>query len=180
MCVGQDELLLPRQPRAFRLERPVDEGREAAGFILQIAQAAQVLDALRDRLDVSEHHRATGFHPDLVRGPHDGQPLLGASLTPADLPPHAVDQDLAPAAGNRIQPCRAQPLEHVAQRHPKNPVERPDLRRAEGVHVDAWVVPLDETQQIEIPRERQTLPAVVAGVRHEPALHQDLRPADRQ
>ena len=39
------------------LERPADERGEAAGLVLQLAEALEVLDPLGQRLDVAEHHR---------------------------------------------------------------------------------------------------------------------------
>jgi hypothetical protein len=54
----------------------------------------------------------------------------------------------------------------------------PDLRRAEGVDVDARVVLADEAQQVQVPLKRQAVAGGVLGIGHEAALHEDLGAAD--
>src|SRR5438552_12985217 len=43
------------EPIAVVLERPREEGAEAAGLVLQLADPPEVLDALLERLDVAVH-----------------------------------------------------------------------------------------------------------------------------
>ena len=47
---------------AVVLERPRDEGAEAARLVLQLADPAHVLDPLGERLDVAVHHRRRRRH----------------------------------------------------------------------------------------------------------------------
>ena len=45
------------------LERPADKGRKAAGLVLQLANALEMLDPLGERLDMAEHHRGRRSPP---------------------------------------------------------------------------------------------------------------------
>ena len=49
---------------------------------------------------------------------------------------HAIDEDLAAAAGQAAHAGVLEPLQHLAQRQLVELVEVPDFRRAEGVQVD--------------------------------------------
>jgi hypothetical protein len=62
-----------------------------------------VLDALGNRFDVSVHHRCGRRHPQAVRMAHDGEPLVRLRLLRGDLLADAVDEDLAAAAGDRVE-----------------------------------------------------------------------------
>ena len=83
----------------LRLEGPADEGREAAGFVLQLPQPFQVLDALGRGLDVAEHHRAGRAAAQFVPDAMDFEPFVGQALVDGDGLADAVDEDLAAAAG---------------------------------------------------------------------------------
>ena len=124
------------QGRVVRLERPADEGREAAGLVLQLPQPLQVLDALGRRLDVAEHHRAGGPAAQLVPGAVDVQPLVGQHLVLRDRLAHAIDEDLRPAAGQAAHAGLLQPAQDLRKRQLVELVKVPDLRGAEGVQVD--------------------------------------------
>jgi hypothetical protein len=76
---------------------------------------------------------------------------------PADLVADAIDEDLAAAAGDRVEAGLLQAQEDVAQRHVEDLVKGPDLGRAEGVNVDRRVVLFDEAEQVEVPLERQAV-----------------------
>jgi hypothetical protein len=94
---------------AVVLERPRDERAEAVRLILQLADAAHVLDAVLDRLDVAVHHRRRRRHAEPVRVAHHVQPLTGLRLLRRDHVADAVDEDLAAAARERVEPGVAQP-----------------------------------------------------------------------
>src|SRR5208337_785397 len=49
------------------LEEPGDKGREAAGFLLQLADAREVVDAMLEPFSTTEHHGGSGAHTELVR-----------------------------------------------------------------------------------------------------------------
>ena len=151
------------QRSALRLERPVDERREAAGFVLQIAEAAHMFDPFGDGLDVAEHHRATGFHAQLVGLSHDFEPLLGIGLAAADFCGGRVSTKISPPPPGIVSsPVVAEAFEHFGQRHVEYLVKGPDFRWAESMNMDGREAAFDVTQQIEIPREGQPLSAGVA------------------
>ena len=96
--------------RVAGLERPGDEGREAARLVLQVAEAAQMLDALRGRVERAEHHRRRGRHADAVGLTHDVEPGPRRDLVRADGGADAVDEHLGAAAGQEVQPGGLQAL----------------------------------------------------------------------
>ena len=49
-----------REAGVFRMKRQRDEGHEAVGFVLQVAQRQQVLDALFVGFDVAVEHGGVG------------------------------------------------------------------------------------------------------------------------
>src|SRR3990170_3974299 len=160
--------LVAHRRRVLRLERPADERREPACAVLQVAQATQVLEALLERFADAVHHRARGLESLLMRDLHDFEPAVGAGLLARDLVAHALHEDLAAAAGNRVEPRRDELADDLARVHPVERAPEIHLARAESVHVDR-VVPLDVAEQIEVPRE--------GDVRIVTALHQDLHAA---
>src|SRR6266404_2279445 len=99
---------------------------------------------------------------------HDALPIRPRLLA-GDLVAHALHEDLAAAAGNRVETSRHQLPDDRFDRHAEPAREEVDLRGREAVDVDR-VVALDVAQQIEIPLERDV--GVVS------ALHQNLHAAD--
>ena len=97
--------------RVLRLERPADEGREAARFVLQLPQALQRLDALGQRFDVAEHHGAGRSAAQLVPDAMHFEPFVGQALVDGHGLADAIDEDLAAAAG---QAAEARVLETAA------------------------------------------------------------------
>ena len=93
----------PLEDGVLRMERERDEGEEAAGPVLLVAQAEEVVDALLVRLDVPVEHRAVRRDPQPVRGVVHVEPDLGRLLARRDEPPHAVGEDLGAAARKRAE-----------------------------------------------------------------------------
>ena len=119
------------------LERPADERREAAGLVLQLPQPFQRLDALGQGFDVAEHHGAGRSAAQFVPDAMDFEPFVGQALVDGHGLADAIDEDLAAAAGQAAHAGVLEPLQHFAQRQLVELVEVPDLRRAEGVQVEA-------------------------------------------
>src|SRR5207248_4294595 len=92
------------EPIAVVLERPREEGAEAAGLVLQLADPPEVLDALLERLDVPIHHGRRRRDPEPVRLAHHAEPLLRVDLLRRDDVAHAIDEDLGAATGDRVEP----------------------------------------------------------------------------
>ncbi len=65
---------------ALVLKRPRDEGGEAAGSILEITDAEEMLDPGRNGFANTEHHRRGGPKPEIVRHAVDIEPLARARL----------------------------------------------------------------------------------------------------
>ena len=84
------------------MERQRDEGLEAVGLVLQLAQLEQVVDAVFVVLDVAVEHGGVRLEADLVRGARGVEPLVAVNLVIADDVADAVGKDLGAAAGQRI------------------------------------------------------------------------------
>ena len=78
------------QRRVVGMERQRDEGLEAVGFVLQLAQPQQVIHAVLFGLDVAVEHGAVGVQPHLMRDARHLHPLLAGDLVIADDAPHAI------------------------------------------------------------------------------------------
>ncbi len=88
------------QHGVLRLKRPADERGEAAAPVLLLANALQMLDAILNRLHVTEHHRRARVQSQLVRHLHHFQPLIGVNLQRRNFLAHPIDQDFPAPAGN--------------------------------------------------------------------------------
>ena len=71
----------------------------AASFILELPQAIEVLDPLRERLDVAVHHGGGALATQQVPLPVHFEPVFGEHLAAGHRLSHAIDENLAPAAG---------------------------------------------------------------------------------
>ena len=154
------------------LERPADEGGEAAGLVLELPQPVEVLDPLGERLNVAVHHRGGAPAAELMPLTVNFEPVVSHHLAPGDRPPHPIDEDLATTPRQRAQAGPGEPLEHLGQGSLRNLGEVVDLRRREAVDVDLGKVPLDVLEQFLVPLEGKR--------RMQPALHQDLVAAKGQ
>ena len=94
----------PLEDRVRGMEGERDEGEEAAGPVLLVAQAEQVLDPLLVGLDVAVEQRAVRRDPEPVRGVVHVEPHVRMLLARGDEPAHAVGEHLGAAAGERAEP----------------------------------------------------------------------------
>src|SRR6266446_2589818 len=92
-----------RKHRGLRFERERNEAGEAAGFILQLAEPAQMIDAVGESFDMSVEHRASAATAHAVPGAMDIGPLGGSFFSAADLIPHDRIENFRAAAGDRTQ-----------------------------------------------------------------------------
>ena len=125
--------------RVLRLQRPADERREAVRPRLHVAHALEMLDALGERFADAVHHRDRRLHALLVRDLHDLEPAIGAGFLLRDQIAHALDENLAAAAGNRVEARLHQLANDVARVHAERLREEVDFARAEAVDVDRVV-----------------------------------------
>ena len=109
--------------------------------------------------------------PELVGVAHHVEPLRRLRLLRRDDVAHAVDEDLAAAARERVEPRVAQPRERLPDRQLRAPRDVLDLRRRERVQVDL-VALLDRAEEILVVVDPEV--GVVA------ALHQHAGAADRE
>ena len=140
-------------------------------LVLELADPAQVLDALGERLDVAVHHRRRRRHAEPVRVAHDVQPVGGPRLLGGDHVADAVDEDLGAAAGDRVEARVAETRERGRDAQLRAARDVLDLGRRQRVQVDRVAL---------LERAEEVLVVVDAEVRVVPALHEDARAADRE
>ena len=103
-----------REPGVLGMERQRDERLEAAGFVLQLAEPDQVVDAVVRLLDVAVEHRAVRAQAELVGRAVDFEPAAGVGLVLADLVADFGMEDLGPAAGQAAEAGFDHVFEHLA------------------------------------------------------------------
>ena len=85
------------------MERQRNERLEAAGFVLQLTQPDQMVDAVIGVFQVAVEHRGVGAQAQLMGRAMDVEPAAGVGLVLADLVAHVGMKDLGPAAGQAAQ-----------------------------------------------------------------------------
>ncbi len=119
------------------VERERDEREEAAGAVLLLAEAQQMVDPLLVCLDVAVEERAVRRDPEPVGAVVGVEPVLGRLLSGRDQLPHARREDLGAAARERAEPRGLQLLQHLLVRQPRELRHVVDLRRR--VHLQVHV-----------------------------------------
>src|SRR6266404_5398446 len=85
------------------LERKWNKSSEAAGFILQLSQLSQMVDALSQCFDVSVKHRARAPAAHAVPGPMNVEPFGSGFLSAADRIAHSRVENFRAATGDRAK-----------------------------------------------------------------------------
>src|SRR5664280_2578299 len=119
-----------------RLERERDEGVEAAGVVLELAQPDHVVRELAGLLNVPVEHRGVRLEAGLVSRTQNVQPLLPADLALADEVAHAAAEDLGAATGQRAEARLLELGEHLRHRLAADLGEVRDLARRERLDMD--------------------------------------------
>ena len=128
-----------------------DEGVEAAGLVLQRAQAQQVVHLVLRPLDVAVEHGAVALDPHAVGDAVDLDPLVGVQLAVADDLPHFRMEDLGAAAGERAEPRVPQPAQHLLDGELLALGEPADLDGGEGLQVGVGEALLQAAQHLLVP-----------------------------
>src|SRR5688572_5906191 len=144
---GREVAHLVGQARAVGLERPGDEGAEAARLVLELPDPAHVLHALLERLDVAVHHRRRGGDAEAVSLAHDAEPIRRLGLLRRDDVADAVDEDFRASARDRVEPGVAQPRQCLGDGELRPARDVLDLGRRQHVQVDA-VALLDRPEEV--------------------------------
>ena len=109
-----------RQAGVVGMEGQRDEGLEAAGLVLQLAQADQVVDPMIGVFQMAVEHRGVRAQAQPMGRAVDVDPAAGVGLVLADLVAHLGMENLGPAAGQAAQAG----LDQFFQ---DRPIERPGL-----------------------------------------------------
>ena len=89
--------------RVVGVERQRDEGLEAAGLVLELAEPDQVVDPVHRAVDMAVEHGGVRVQAQPVGRAVDVEPALGRRLGPADLLADLGMEDLGTAAGQAAQ-----------------------------------------------------------------------------
>src|SRR6266545_7188297 len=106
-----------------------------------------------------------------MRHGHDFEPIVAHGFERRNALAHAVHQDFPAAARDGTEPGFFEVTDDLLQRLVEHFAEMYELARAETMNVDMRKFAFDVMQQVEIP--------LLAELRMMSALHQDLRPAER-
>lgn len=132
------------------LERPADEGGEAAGFILEIAQTTEVLDAVVEGFDMAEHHCGAGAQAELVGLAHHFEPAVGIAFQRSDAVADTVHEDFPATARNRPESGFDELGDDFPDRHAEDFGKVVELRRAEAVDIDLRIFFPDVGEHIQV------------------------------
>src|SRR5712692_4094196 len=139
----------------FRVEGQRDEGDEAAGLVLELAQQQQVLDTLLFCFDVAVEHGGVRAQADLMRRARNVQPLLAGNLVVADYFAHPRIEDFGAAAGQRVHTGLFQGQQSIADRKLGDAREVAHLNHGERLQVHARAALLESSHQVQEIMERQ-------------------------
>ena len=133
------------------MEGERDEGLEAAGFVLQLAEADQVVDAVVGLFDVAVEHRAVGAEAELVGGAVDFEPAAGVGFVFADLVADFGMEDFRPAAGQAAEAGLDHVFEDVADVFVGEAAEPVDFDGRPGFEVQLGIGLVQDADDVEVP-----------------------------
>ncbi len=150
------------EERAAGLERPGDEGREAAGVVLERPDRVQVVEDVLRPLYVAVHHRGRALEALPVRLPMNVEPGLGPPLFRLDARSHSRRENLGAAAGQGRLAGLSEPGEDLADREARDLGHRADLRRREEMGRDLREAPacLPDEREVVVEGERRIVAAL--------------------
>ena len=139
----------------FRMERQRDEGDEAVGIVLQLAQLDQVIDAVLFIFNVTVEHGAVGMQAEFVSDPRGLQPFGAVDFVIADDAPHALAEDFRAAARHRIHAGVPQPLQRFANAEFGAAGQKGNLHHGESLQVHLRKALFQAPQHFAKPIERK-------------------------
>ena len=137
------------QWRVVRMKRQRDKSLEATGFVLQIAQFQQMIDAVFIVLDVAVEHGRVGLQTDLVGELGGIQPLVSIDLVIANDVADAVGEDLSSPSGQRVHSRGLQLLQRLADGQLGALRQISDLDHSERFQMDLREALLQAGNQVE-------------------------------
>ena len=120
-----------------------------------VACPQHVIDAFLQRLDVPVEHRDVRADAEPVRDAVDGEVAIGIALVVADLPAHALGEDLGAAAGQRVEARGHQLAQHGLVGHAVQVGEEGDLDGREGLEMNVRPDALEAREQVRVVAEGQ-------------------------
>ncbi len=135
--------------RVVGMERERDEGLEASGVVLEVAQADEMVHAVLVVFDMAVKHGGVGFEAELVRHAGGFQPFVAIDFVVADDVTDAVGEDLGAAAGHGVDACILQLLQGFGNGEFGALRKEGNLDHGEGLDVDLRKALLKAAHQIE-------------------------------
>jgi hypothetical protein len=108
------------QNRRLWLKGKRNKAGKTARLILKPAQLTQVIDPMREGLDVTVKHRAGAAATHFMPGAMNIEPFGRSFFSATDRIAHDGIENFRAAAGNRTKTVLAQKLQHLSNREPKD------------------------------------------------------------
>src|SRR6266511_2247396 len=110
--------------RSLRLEGKRHKAGKATCLVLQLAELAQMIDAMSRRLDVSVEHGTSAAATHFVPGAMDIAPFSSGFFPTANCVANGRIENPRDTASNRTETGIAQSFEGVTDRHAKDPLRK--------------------------------------------------------
>ena len=150
-----------------------DEAGESMRLVLQLAEQAQMLHPLLERLNMTVEHGARAAAPHLVPDAMHIEPFFGALFPPADFIAHFRIENLRAAAGESAQASLAQNRERLRNGKLENALRQmANLDRGESLDDQIGIERAQPVQQFDIP--------ILFQRRVQSPHHVDLRDPSRE
>lgn len=132
------------------LVREGDEAGEAVGFILEFAEAAEVVDAVGVGFEVAVEHGAGTSATHAVPGSMDVEVFLGGFLAAGDLGTDGGGKDFGAAAGERVETGFAEFGEGIGDGFTGEPGEVEDFDGGEALQLESGVELFEGAEEVEV------------------------------
>ena len=144
---------LHRHPVVLGLIRERNESGEAAGFVLQRAELAQMIHAIGQRLHVAKEHRARAAPAHLMPGAMHVEILFRRFLALGDRGAHLLAEDFRAATRERIEASRLEFSERLFHGLLRQPGKMENLDRGEALELQPRVELFQPAQHVRVVAE---------------------------
>ncbi|MEY3457176.1 MAG: hypothetical protein RL215_333, partial [Planctomycetota bacterium] len=135
------------------MEGERDEGLEAFGFVLQVSESQEVVDAMSGFFDVSVEHGGIGAESELVGGAMNIEPDIAVGFVFADLATDLLVEDFCSAPGHAPESRFDHLFEDPADGFFGDEGEPVDFDGSPGLDVNFRAGFVDDADDVEVPVE---------------------------
>src|SRR5262249_47213218 len=150
---GGGEQVLQR--RVGGMKGQGNERLEAVGFVLQRAQAQEVIGPIFVIFNMAVQHGGVRLQADLVRGSRRVQPLFAVDFVVADHAAHALIENLCASAGKGVETCILELAQRSFNRELGASGQECDLHHGKRFEMDLRKSLLQAGNQVQVILKRQ-------------------------